>query len=80
MVISLKKWKMAFQFLLLFVLFTLLLVEMVSIVSPLFRPDFMYKEPEGGAMKVFAYERDEKPVSPYEEMKDRLKVFYWLGE
>jgi hypothetical protein len=58
----------------------MLLIEMISVVSPLFRPDFIYKEPASGAMKVFAYERDEMPVTPYEEIKNRLKVFYWLGE
>jgi hypothetical protein len=80
MVISFKKLKGWFQFLLLFVLFTLLLYQIISFLIPLFEPDFMYKEPGGGAVKVFAYAKEEPPPSVLEEMKDRLLVFYWLGE
>lgn len=54
---------------------------MISIISPLFQPDFIYREPSGGAMKVFAYEQEAvSQVSTYEAIKNRLKVFYWIGE
>jgi hypothetical protein len=80
MVISLKKLKEWFQFLLLFVLFTLLMYQLFQFLSPLFEPDFMYKEPSGGAIKVFAHEQKHAGQSLPEEIAERLFLFYRIGE
>jgi hypothetical protein len=41
----------------------------------------LYEEPSGGAVKVIAQNIDthESP-SMLEEMKERLLLFYWMGE
>jgi hypothetical protein len=80
MVISLRKLKDWCQFILLFMLFTLLLYQLISFLAPLFKPDFMYKEPTGGAVKVFAYANGESSSTILEEVKERLLEFYWIGE
>jgi Protein of unknown function (DUF4227) len=80
MVISLRKLKDWCQFILLFILFTLMLYQLISFLTPLFKPDFMYKQPAGGAVKVFAYADRSSPSSFLEEVKERLLEFYWIGE
>ena len=81
MVISLRKVKQWVKFLLLFTLFTLLLYQLFMILAPYFQPDFLYEEPSGGAVKVIAQNIDthESP-SMLKEMKERLLLFYWMGE
>ncbi|MFC7441038.1 DUF4227 family protein [Laceyella putida] len=81
MVISLRRLKRWSQFLLLFVLFTLLLYQLFAFLVPLFKPDYMYKEPSGGAVKVFGqHEEPRVDEAPMKKIKERLLIFYWLGE
>lgn len=82
MVISLRRLKRWSQFLLLFVLFTLLLYQVFAFLVPLFKPDYMYKEPSGGAVKVFSYQQAESSAdeTTMKKLKERLLIFYWLGE
>jgi Protein of unknown function (DUF4227) len=82
MVISLRRLKRWSQFFLLFVLFTLLLYQLISFLVPLFKPDYMYKEPNGGAVKVFGHQQETARVveAPAQKIKERLLMFYWLGE
>ncbi|MBA4600954.1 DUF4227 family protein [Thermoactinomyces mirandus] len=81
MVISFRKVKRWAKFFLLFTLFTLLLYQVFSVLAPFFKPDFLYEEPSEGAVKVIAQENaDHEPVSAFEEMKERLLIFYWMGE
>ncbi|MBA4495701.1 DUF4227 family protein [Paenactinomyces guangxiensis] len=80
MIISLRKMKEWTKFILLFVLFTLLLYQIMAFLAPYWRPDVMYKEPSGGAVKVFAYQDAPSERDPLSEIKNRLLIFYWLGE
>jgi len=80
MVFSLKKIKEWMRFLFLFVLFTLFLYQLITLLAPLFRPNTMYKEPSEGAVKVFAHARVENEAGVLDEIRERLFLFYWLGE
>ena len=81
MVISFRKVKQWLKFLLLFTLFTLLLYQLFMILAPYFKPDFLYEEPSGGAVKVIAQNIDgHESSSAFKEMKERLLMFYWMGE
>jgi hypothetical protein len=83
MVISLRKWKEWCKFFLLFFLFTLLLYQLMSFVAPYFMPKSPYEKPLGGAVKVFAYQKDQEipPLEDWEDqVKERLLLFFWLGE
>jgi hypothetical protein len=81
MIISLRRIRSWLRFLFLFVLFTLLLYQLFRFVSPLFEPDYMYREPSGGAIKVFAHQgTEEHPRTLTEEIAGRLFLFYRIGE
>lgn len=81
MIISLRKLKHWTKFFLLFTLFTLLLYQIFSALAPFFKPEFFYKEPSGGAVKVIAREStDAESRTAFEDMKERLLIFYWIGE
>ncbi|MGA8941793.1 MAG: DUF4227 family protein [Thermoactinomyces sp.] len=81
MVISLRKIKHWAKFFLLFVLFTLLLYQFFSVLAPFFKPEFLYEKPSEGAVKVIARESTTaESESAFEEMKERLLIFYWMGE
>jgi hypothetical protein len=80
MIISLKRLKEWFRFLLLFVLLTLLVYQLFRFLSPFFEPDFMYREPSGGAVKVFAHQRADAGKTLTEEIAERLFLFYRIGE
>lgn len=80
MIISIRKLKEWGKFLFLFVLFTLLLYQILAFFTPLWRPDVMYREPMGGALKVFAHHEDSASATIGSEIKNRLLIFYWIGE
>ncbi len=81
MVISIRKIKHWAKFFLLFILFTLLLYQVFLVLAPFFKPEFLYKEPAGGAVKVIAQETtDVESETVFEKMKERLLIFYWMGE
>ncbi|SEN20928.1 DUF4227 family protein [Lihuaxuella thermophila] len=80
MIISLRKIKDWTKFILLFVLFTLLLYQIMALLSTFLRPGLLYKEPSGGAVKVFAHQETLSGNKTMDEMKERLLMFYWLGE
>lgn len=81
MIISTKRMKEWLTFLLLFVLFTLLVYQVMAFFAPLFEPNSMYKEPSGDAVKVFAdYGRQLSQASFSEQVRERLLWFYEIGE
>jgi hypothetical protein len=50
---------------------------MLIAVTQWIEPTQRYKEPAGRAVKVF---QDQVSISDQGSMRDRLKLFYWLGE
>jgi hypothetical protein len=81
MIISVKRLKDWSKFLLLFFLFTLLLYQVILFFAPYFRPNILYREPISGAVKVFSQtESDYHKLTFWDEMKNRLFIFYELGE
>lgn len=82
MVISIRRWKEWIKFLFLFILFTILLYMLISFLAPFFQPDVENQEPFEGAVQVFADHRVTQPEKDYlsEEVWDRVKLFYLLGE
>lgn len=81
MIISTKRIKEWLMFLFLFVLFTLLVYQVMAFFSPLFEPNSMYKEPTGDAVKVFAdYGKQQQQISMTEQLRNRLLWFYQIGE
>lgn len=72
------KWLERLRFGLLFIVFTFALYHLLLIVTQLMEPMPRYKEPGGRAVKVFQNE-SAVAVNP-EDMSDRLKLFYWIGE
>ncbi len=79
MIISATKWIERAKFLLLFLLFTLLLYHALDAISAWIAPKSKYKEPDGGAVKVFHYAELDAGQSS-RTMAERLKLFYWYGE
>jgi hypothetical protein len=79
MIISLRRWVEWGKFFLLFILLTLLFYQVITFFDLLLEPKPRYQEPGGRAVKVFARETVPRPS---EEMgiKERLLLFYWLGE
>jgi hypothetical protein len=81
MIISMRRLKDWSKFMLLFFLFTLFLYQMISFFAPYFRSNILYREPIGGAVKVFSQtEPSYHKPSSWDEMKNRLFIFYELGE
>jgi hypothetical protein len=78
MIISLRRWVEWGKFFLLFILLTLLFYQLIAFFGPLLEPKPRYREPSGRAVKVFA----QMGTHPSEEMgiKERLLLFYWMGE
>lgn len=81
MIISLKRLKEWGKFILLFVLFTLLVYQVMAFFAHYLQPHTIYEEPSGGAIKVFAPQEEEvAPQSTWNEIENRLLTFYELGE
>ncbi|SFX03226.1 Protein of unknown function [Thermoactinomyces sp. DSM 45891] len=81
MIISTRRIRQWFTFLLLFVLFTLLLYQVMSFFTEIFEPNSIYKEPIGDAVKVFSdYGRQTSQATFSELVKERLLWFYEIGE
>lgn len=68
------------KFLLLFVLLTLFLYQVIGFFAEYTEPTKRYREPKGRAVKVFAPFGVPRESSLAESWKERLFLFYWLGE
>jgi hypothetical protein len=81
LIISIRRFIEWSKFILLFILFTLLLYQLIAFISPYFRSNVLYREPIGGAVKVFLQQEPEyHKLTSWENMKNRLFIFYELGE
>ncbi|GBF11551.1 DUF4227 family protein [Tepidibacillus infernus] len=79
MFITLKRileWLILFVF---FFLLTLFLYQLVLILSDWIQPIDQFKEPSGRAVKVIDMGNGTE-IRNSEDVIDRLKLFYWLGE
>jgi len=77
MVISLKKLRMWFVFIIKLILITIVIYYVLHALQAWMTPSLQYKTPEGYSVKVFQNEgiTDEKRT-----MKQQLSQFYWIGE
>lgn len=66
------------KYILIFVAFTVLFYNIITIVSNVIKPEDPYKIPEGRALKVLKY--SEVQQLSYEDFKKRLFNFYYYGE
>ena len=80
MIICLKNFIKWIQFFILFILCTLLLYQLISYIADVFKPDILYKEPSGGAIKVFSHDISPIVQSPMKQIADRYLLFFWLEE
>lgn len=76
MIISFGKWLRRGKFVVLFVFFTYLLYYALMIVSQWIEPVQRYREPKGHAVKAFYQQGSLEEMT----MKERLRLFYWIGE
>jgi hypothetical protein len=77
MILSLRKWIERAKFIMLFVVLTFVLYQIISVLSVWMEPVHKYKQPAGGAVKVFQQERGTMDAK---DMPERLRLFYWYGE
>lgn len=77
MIISLGKWLRRGKFIVFFAFFTYLLFYALQFVSQWIEPAQRYKEPGGNAVKAF-YQQES--LDGEWSMKERLRLFYWMGE
>lgn len=77
MIVSVRKLLQMLKYMVLFVVLTFLLYHVMTIVTGWIEPTHKYKEPAGRALKAFQGGGAEDAHIP---MKDRLMLFYWLGE
>lgn len=75
--INARRWIGRFKFIFVFCLFTYALYNMLIVITQWIEPTQRYKEPAGRAVKVF---QNHVSISDQGTMRDRLKLFYWLGE
>lgn len=80
MIISLKKLAEWARFLTLFVILTMIFYLGIAMVTQWVQPSHRYGEPKGRAVKVFAPSQPEDKGQGTMDLKERLKLFYWLGE
>lgn len=77
MIVRLNKWVDRAKFLLIFIVLTFVLYQLLSVLSVWMEPVQRYKQPSGGAVKVF---QPEAGTMDARSMPDRLRLFYWYGE
>jgi hypothetical protein len=77
MIFYARKWLGRLRFALIFCVFTYAMYHMLIVVSQWIEPTQRYKEPSGSAVKVF---QNQVSLSDQGTMRERLKLFYWMGE
>lgn len=77
MIVPLRKWIERAKFIVLFVVLTFVLYEIIGVLSVWMEPVHKYRQPAGGAVKVF---RQDEGTLDARDVRDRLKLFYWYGE
>lgn len=77
MVISLRKCWAMIQFIVLFLMLTIIAVTLYRWVDEWINPVNPYAHPHGQALKVF---QADAPAADHRSMLERLQWFYWMGE
>lgn len=77
MIVHVRKWIERMKFIALFFVLVILLYHIMTLVGQWMQPAHRHKSPEGSAVKVF---RHESGMLEADNMADRLRLYYWLGE
>lgn len=77
MIVHMRKWIERMKFIALFFVLVILLYHMMAVVGQWLQPAHPHRTPEGSAVKVF---RHEPGTLETDNMADRLRLYYWLGE
>ncbi|NRF89630.1 YqzK family protein [Paenibacillus frigoriresistens] len=79
MIFSYRKLVVRLRFILLFMILTVILYQVMLVLSGWIQPVNKYRTPTGKSVKVFG-QHEHTPVSDTGTMSDRLRLFYWYGE
>jgi hypothetical protein len=77
MVFSLRKFKRRMKFLVQLLILTILFYYSWNLITRWIEPSERYHAPSGHSMKVF---QQEVIQEQQQSIKDRLAMFYWMGE
>ncbi|QGQ95976.1 DUF4227 family protein [Paenibacillus psychroresistens] len=77
MVFSFRKFKRRLKFLLQLFILTVLFYYSLNLVTRWIEPVQKYRTPSGHSVKVF---QEEMLIEQRQTIKDRLAMFYWIGE
>jgi hypothetical protein len=77
MVFSFRKFKRRMKFLMQLLIWTLLFYYSMNLVARWLEPMERYRTPTGHSMKVF---QQEVLWEKQQSIKERLAMFYWMGE
>lgn len=81
MIVSISRIKRWTKLFVLFILFTLLLYQVIAFMVPFWKAELLYPEPKGGgAVKVFSPYEMMPSETFIDEFKQRLYLFYLTGE
>ncbi|MDF2938061.1 MAG: hypothetical protein K0Q90_3434 [Paenibacillaceae bacterium] len=77
MIVHMHKWIERMKFIVLFFVLVILLYHIMAVVGQWMQPAHRHRTPEGSAVKAF---RQDSGTLYADNMADRLRLFYWLGE
>jgi hypothetical protein len=80
MIVSLRRLVEWIKFLILFVLFTILVYQVLALFSDWLQPRYPYREPAGRAVKVFAPASPGGPDPASVDIGERLLLYFCIGE
>ncbi|MCY9664786.1 YqzK family protein [Paenibacillus alginolyticus] len=78
MIFSYRKLVVRLRFILLFMILTVILYQVMLVLSGWIQPVNKYRTPTGKSVKVFG--QHNASGSDTGTMSDRLRLFYWYGE
>ncbi|MDF2644247.1 MULTISPECIES: DUF4227 family protein [unclassified Paenibacillus] len=79
MIFSYRKLVVRLRFILLFMTLTVILYQVMLVLTGWIQPVNKYRAPTGKSVKVFG-QHEHASVSDTGKMSDRLRLFYWYGE
>ncbi|MBD0380669.1 DUF4227 family protein [Paenibacillus sedimenti] len=80
MIFSYRKWLTRLRFIVLFMALTILLYQVMVVLTGWIQPTNKYKTPAGKSVKVFQQHQHALVQDTGASMSDRLRLFYWYGE
>ncbi|MFD0694912.1 DUF4227 family protein [Paenibacillus sp. GCM10027628] len=80
MIISYRKWLTRLRFIMLFMALTVILYQVMVVLTGWIQPMNKYKTPSGKSVKVFQQHQHTPFKESGSSMSDRLRLFYWYGE